>query len=88
MSYSNWINCKDKLPAISGEYLVNIHYFDEQQQADIVLLAFFNNKVVGVPMFSSVYGWHLLNEFYDLSDKLRGNITHWMPLPTPPEDFD
>lgn len=64
-------------PKKEGHYLVNIHQEDEEKGVcDFVLdawyrpngLLFFNPKEIG---------WHLLNEWYDLSEQLRPYITHW-----------
>lgn len=81
---NEWISVKDRLPEESGTYLVNVHQETEDDVGDCVLLAWYQrNDLLFVP--NSV-GWLLLNEFYDLSNTLRDDITHWMPLPEPPKE--
>lgn len=78
-----WIPVSDP-PKETGHYLVSLHQENpEGDLNDIVLDAWFQKDVF---LFtSSEAGWHLLNEFYDLTPQLREYITHWMPLPEPPE---
>lgn len=78
-----WIPVSDP-PKETGHYLVSLHQENpEGDLNDIVLDAWFQKDVF---LFtSSEAGWHLLNEFYDLTPQLRKYITHWMPLPEPPE---
>ena len=78
-----WIPVSDP-PKETGHYLVSLHQENpEGDLKDIVLDAWFQKEVF---LFtSSEAGWHLLNEFYDLTPQLREYITHWMPLPEPPE---
>lgn len=33
-------------------------------------------------------GWYECNEFEETHWKIDGNVTHWMPLPTPPVEGD
>lgn len=78
-----WIPVSDP-PKETGHYWVSLHQENpEGDSNDIVLDAWFQKDVF---LFtSSEAGWHLLNEFYDLTPQLREYITHWMPLPEPPE---
>ncbi len=78
-----WIPVSDP-PKETGHYLVSLHRENpEGDLNDIVLDAWFQKEVF---LFtSSEAGWHLLNEFYDLTPQLREYITHWMPMPEPAE---
>ena len=78
-----WIPVSDP-PKETGHYLVSLHQENpEGDLNDIVLDAWFQKDVF---LFtSSEAGWHLLNEFYDLTPQLREYITHWTPLPEPAE---
>lgn len=81
---SEWISVKDRLPDENGVYLVNVHQEDEDSSGDAVLIAWYQtNDLIFAP---SNIGWTLLNEFYECSNRLRDDITHWMPLPDPQEE--
>lgn len=72
-------------PKETGHYLVNLHDEDEGGVVkDCVVDAWYQNR--DMSLFPSEIGWTLLNEFYDLTDRLREHITHWMPLPEPPKE--
>ena len=79
---SDWISCSDRFPEESGEYLVTVRVDEDNS---IVLNAWFNKRNV-VPLFNYSVGWHLLNEWYDLTNQLRDNIVAWMPYPEPYEE--
>lgn len=76
-----WTSVRDELPKESGCYLVNVRTETDVDRNDIVLNAWFNADAIKLFGVEQDVGWHLLNEFYNLSDQLRGNITHWMPIP-------
>lgn len=79
-----WINVNDRVPEKAGLYLVSLHKENEEtgEEDDIVLLAWYNPIS---PLFcEQEMGWCLLNEFYNLTERLREYITHWMPVPEPP----
>lgn len=79
---AEWISVKDKLPEEGGQYLVFVK--EEDEEHGCVLNAWFNPfELTLVPL---EIGWTLLYEFYEFSDRLRGCITHWMPLPEPPRE--
>lgn len=80
-----WISVDDRLPEKDGEYLVSIHQEDDEigLAGDLVIPAWYQTcPLLFVP---KSIGWHLLNEFYEFSDRMRDDITHWMPMPEPPE---
>lgn len=80
MNDMNWISVKDRLPKESGCYLVNIC---DDDNGGIVLMAWFNANVNNINIVNGFTGWQLLNEFYDFTNQMRENITHWMPFPEP-----
>lgn len=82
---NEWISVKDRLPEESGIYLVNVHQEDEYRCGDLVWEAWYNSHNLVFPPSDSI-GWVLLNEFYQFSDSMRDDITHWMPLPEPPKE--
>ncbi len=71
-----WISVKDRLPDSGGDYLV---YFipDIFWERTPTLL----NGYVDIKQFDI-----LRKEFYDSKCYLGESITHWMPLPNPPEE--
>lgn len=83
-SQCEWIQVSNP-PKETGHYLVNLHDEDEDGVVrDCVVDAWYQNR--DMSLFPSEIGWTLLNEFYDLTDRLREHITHWMPLPEPPKE--
>lgn len=80
----DWISVEDRLPEETGEYLVNVHMETEDDATDTVIAAWYNTDVP--LLFEREVGWILLNEYYDLSSRLCGNITHWAPWPSPPKE--
>ena len=81
----DWISVKEKLPEKDGCYLVNIHQENDElgESADFVTEAWY--RKIPLLFCSDTVGWHLLNEFYDLTEQLKGYISHWMPYPDPPK---
>lgn len=73
----NWISVKDRLPDRGGDYLVYFipDIFWERPHPSL-------NGYVDIKQFDI-----LRKEFYDSQcwDYLGESITHWMPLPEPPE---
>lgn len=68
---NQWISCKDRLPEKHGEYLVCFGMFDcTLNGTDVIDKRYFGEKSDGK------VGWHSL---------CSSDITHWMPLPEPPE---
>lgn len=80
---NRWVSVKDKLPTETGLYLVNVHQENDTESGDCVLEAWYR---ADRPLFApDRIGWTLLNEFYQFSDTMRNDITHWMPWPEPPK---
>lgn len=80
----HWIPVTERLPEEAGQYLVSVYQPDDENAEgySLVVPAWYNPKAFP---FTTI-GWTLLNEWYDLTPRLRENITHWMPLPQPPEE--
>lgn len=81
---NRWISVEERLPEEPGEYLVSVHQ-DDSENAEgysLVLSAWYNPKAFP---FTTI-GWTLLNEWYDLTPRLREEITHWCSLPVSPEE--
>lgn len=79
----NWIKCSDRLPEKDGEYLV---YVSDRIWSGAMVLWFTND-------FSQLYNdlSYPHKGFYE-NDPEYGcikyeEVTHWMPLPEPPEDI-
>lgn len=80
-----WISVKDRLPSEDGAYLVVVQETDEKECAySFVTHAWFTTRPISFPVPESI-GWTLLYEFYNFTEQMRDYITHWMPLPEPPE---
>lgn len=72
-----WISVKDRLPNCNGCYLVfRPHYYDEDHGA--VTLCYFDGTDT----------WHDDDRVNFERILSPTDITHWMPLPEPPEVKD
>ena len=70
-----WVECKDRLPESKDDSV--LVYFSELGSIDMVHIQdYFDDITNGI----GDDGEQLYTKWY-----LTQNITHWMPLPTPPE---
>ena len=85
-----WISVKDRLPNVFEEVLVagEMRYESDAELEKFVDIGSFVN---GEPFFNSnprtpadVFAWSTNNDWYEGQQIYR--ITHWMPLPEPPEE--
>lgn len=72
-----WVSVKDRLPEKDGEYLVYIDWRYCQ------LASFTTNKPKEFTFINAGYGWYDYDSDYGFYEVRR--VTHWMPLPEPPE---
>lgn len=74
-------------PKCTGTYLVNIHQENDidGEIVNLTLEAWYktNDLLFHNP---KEIGWHLLHEWYELSDQLRPYITHWTYWPSMPAE--
>ncbi|MCI6163423.1 MAG: DUF551 domain-containing protein [Dialister sp.] len=78
----NWISVNDRLPEDEGYYLVRVYY------SDIEHCAF---EVYGWYKGSFIYwagGMELPVGINTHGENIPMKVTHWMPLPEPPEVED
>ncbi len=68
---NEWISVKDELPKINQDILVA----DNLKQVKASYL--------GVDILGVKY-WHTVEQRYDFNSGFK-RVTHWMPLPDPPE---
>lgn len=71
-----WIPTKEQMPDSFGRYLV----FDGSTVSAAILMTLDMYKIYHLPV-----GWYYENRYYHSFDPCHGFITHWMPLPEPPE---
>ena len=76
MNKSDWIIVKDRLP----EPFINVLTTDGNN-VEILFYTKYLNRITG----EMVVGWTLTNNS-ESTDLIWENITHWMPLPEPPND--
>ena len=76
---SEWISVKDKLPKADGVYIVYVQ--DENSPASEGV--WYDNVVVVAEYAFGEWTWRENSNDFDITDI----VTHWMPLPEPPEDF-
>lgn len=74
---SEWIKCSERMPDLSGVYPACSIDPQRSYEADnwIEMLYRFDKEAK-----KGETPWQHSSGFYD------GGITHWMPLPSPPED--
>lgn len=76
-AYGQWVNVKDRLPEGNGEYIVTAcdegEPYDERIWGDTV--------VVCAEYYNEAWTWQENGTEYSLD----GIVTHWMPLPEPPD---
>lgn len=74
----DWVNTKDRLPERNGKYIVTA--CDEGEPYDKKI---WNDTVVVCAVYyKSRWTWEENSTEYSLD----GIVTHWMPLPEPPEE--
>lgn len=87
--YSGWISVEDRLPE-PGQYCLLRHQYQTVEFEPITAGYYFKDtKTKGHPRFYFYYA--AINNFGDTvraKDICPGNefVTHWMPMPEPPED--
>lgn len=75
---SEWISVKDRLPETYGDYIVVA--CDEGCPYGEGI--WYSTVVVVADYYDGCWTWEQGSTEYDLS----GLVTHWMPLPKPPEE--
>ena len=68
---SEWISVKDRLPEERGSYLVFEPEFIDSELASWSVL---------------VARYYETDKTFNYNFQVLSNVTHWMPLPEPPED--
>ena len=51
-----------------------------------VLVAFKNREILTATYYKRYEGFGGVENYWDIAGWHSGNVTHWMPLPQPPED--
>lgn len=74
-----WIKIEDRLPDNVGEYIVYAQ--DENSSANEGI--WWENVVIVAEYAFGEWTWRENSNDFDITDI----VTHWMPLPEPPEDF-
>lgn len=73
---NNWIKCSKELPEL-GDYSVLAYFSENDGMAMIHVEDYFRDITDGV----DENGKQLYTKWY-----LSAGVTHWMPLPEPPEE--
>ena len=71
-----WIPTKEQMPENFGRYLVS----DGSKVREAIFMTLDMFKIYHLPV-----GWYYANHYYHSFDPCHDFITHWMPLPEPPE---
>ena len=74
-----WIPTKEQMPENFGGYLVS----DGSMVREAIFMTLDMFKIYHLPV-----GWYYANHYYHSFDPCHDFITHWMPLPEPPEVSD
>jgi len=77
----NWISVKDRLPDISDFYLI-AYYFRRKSIKDICVTEAFFLPPTDEWVWGSIDG----EVYYSDDKKNQFIVTHWMPLPKPPQE--
>ena len=82
---SEWVSCEERLPKIHNNVLVKVKYQDD------LLLAYISRdgtQWIEVCENFTINGdaWHDTTICKVKSDNEWDKITHWQPLPKPPQD--
>ena len=77
---TGWISVKDRLPEKDGDYVVYIQY----PYSNLIMIISWTNNYKGFyPDLKGKAVWYDYDSEY--GDCEITNVTHWMPLPLPPE---
>ena len=76
---NKWVNVEERLPEKHSEYIVCV--CDEGEPIDERIWG--DTVVVCADYYDGTFTWYEGNREYDISDI----VTHWMPLPAPPESL-
>ena len=71
-----WIPKKEQMPENFGRYLVS----DGSKVFEAIFMTLDIFEIYHLPV-----GWYYENHYYHSFDPCHDFITHWMPLPEPPE---
>jgi len=71
---SEWIKCEDQLPLLAK---------GDPDLSDSVLVY---QTYFGTSMIQAAYSYQDQDWYDSEGETLSGKISHWMPLPSPPED--
>ena len=74
---NEWVSVEERLPEKCGEYIV--YACDEGEPIDERIWG--DTVVVCADYYDGTFTWYECNTEYDISDI----VTHWMPLPEPPD---
>ena len=74
---NKWVSVEERLPEKCGEYIVCA--CDEGEPIDERIWS--DTVVVCADYYDGTFTWYECNTEYDISDI----VTHWMPLPAPPD---
>lgn len=77
----SWISVKDRLPATTCMQMGVLHRGKVWVDSEEVLVAD-SEKYVFTARFRGYEG----EEYWSTSDGLEAEVTHWQPLPEPPEE--
>ena len=88
-----WISVKDRLPEKEGQYLCYIEAFKDIENCEgwynYIDLIMFDKKVINIEYFEYRIV-HILSTKMDFlvntNSYISKCVTHWMPLPEPPEE--
>ena len=83
VTVQEWISVKDRLPEKDGAYLVTTNSFGNRQSVKLRWFAKDGENVDAYALAGQKDVWYL----YDIECGYVSinSVTHWMPLPEPPE---
>jgi|DEB0MinimDraft_6_1074348.scaffolds.fasta_scaffold79845_2 hypothetical protein len=69
---SNWIKCSERLPDLNSDLILFYGRLASAKSREFVVSGYY--EIDGI--------------FRDIESSEYDNVTHWQPLPEPPEDED
>lgn len=85
-----WINVKDRLPDEDVDVLILVreieHYGRHDEKRDIYRWIFTGWRVDGEWATTYCHGSRYIHDENEKSTHCEHTVTHWMPLPEPPEE--
>ena len=79
-----WISIKDKLPDVDNEVSLGLVYDDDGGEPHVFICGWMDFSDNGRIYYKDSSDYWI--DFKNMNNDGMASISHWMPLPPPPED--